>query len=201
MSQNAVPLNTLYATLIDSSCGMRFHNHRTALHSWCIVNFAGGTDGDTVREFDQSFPVRCSPEYSQISPSHTVGGSGHCTGPVFLSPCLRVVHTHGCPLPFEIIMVFTFLFLVKGNRAFKTFMGPETVGPQRRTGKHFKVHSYFHSPQMITFLFENVWLVVFPENAVGGSPRPVGAPKSGRFPQEEVGMKVFCSPRYQSVLG
>lgn len=180
---------------------MRFPSHRTALHSWWTVNLTGGTDGDTVREVQQSFPVRCSPEDSQVSPLHTVGVSGHCTGPVFLHSCLWVVHAHGCPLPFEIIGVFNFLFPVKGNRAFRTFVGPKTMGPQRRTGKHFEIQIYFCSPQMTTFLFENVWLSCSLRTQwVAALSMWQQHPNQGGFLQEGVEMKVFCSPRYQSVL-
>lgn len=162
---------------------MRFPSHRTALHSWWTVNLTGGTDGDTVREVQQSFPVRCSPEDSQVSPLHTVGVSGHCTGPVFLHSCLWVVHAHGCPLPFEIIGVFNFLFPVKGNRAFRTFVGPKTMGPQRRTGKHFEIQIYFCSPQMTTFLFENVWLSCSLRTQWVAAPKPGGVP-AGRSRNE-----------------
>lgn len=179
---------------------MRFCNHRTALHSWWIVNFTGGTDGDTVREVHQSFPVRCSPEYSQVCPLHTVGVSGRCTGPVLLRFCLRVVHTHGCPWPFEIIVVFNFLFPVKRNRAFKTFIGPKTVGPQRRTGKHFEIQIYFCIPQVTTFLFENMWLLYCLRMQWVAAVSTWQHPNQGRFPQEGVEMKVFCSPHYQPVL-
>lgn len=72
--------------------------------------------------------------------------------------CLRVGDAHWCPLPSEIILVCNFLFPLKGKKALNTFMGPKTVGPQRRTVKLFEVQIYLCSPQTTTFLFENLLL-------------------------------------------
>ena len=156
MSQNAMPL--YFMSNFDRLCyGLCFHDHRTAPRSWCTVNFTGRTDRDTVRKFHQSIPGRCS-EYSQISPLHTVGISGHGTGPVLLCSCLWVVHAHGCPLPFEIITVCNFLFPLKETEPLRHLWALK-LGPQWRSGKHFEVQIYFCSPQMTTFLFENVWLL------------------------------------------
>ena len=63
--------------------------------------------------------------------------SGHCTGTgaFLLWSCLRVGDAHWCPLPFEIILVHNFLFLVKENKAFNIGMGPKTCRAHSACGK------------------------------------------------------------------
>lgn len=80
-------------------------------------------------------------------------------------------------------------------------MGPETVGPQRRTGKLFEVKIYLSGPQMTTLLFENV-LLSFPEHTGKVVPWHKGTPKPAEVTERKEGIKVkvFCSPCYRSVL-
>lgn len=114
--------------------------------------------------------------------------------------CLRIGDAHWCPLPSEILLLYNFLFPVKGNKAFNTLMGPETVGPQRRTGKLFEVKIYLCGPQMTTLLFENV-LLSFPGHAGKVVPWQMGTPKPAEVTERKEGIKVkvFCSPYYKSV--
>lgn len=100
------------------------------------------------------FPVRCSPESSQISPFHTGPGfwSLHWPWPF---PPVVLPQSWWCTLSFKIILICNFCFPVKGHKALDTFMVPKIVGPQRRTRKLFKLQIYLCSPQMTTFLFEN----------------------------------------------
>lgn len=92
---------------------MCLYDHRTTLLSLHVVNFSGRTDTETGRGFISC--SHCSSHRVQPDmPITHVALSGHCTGtgPFLLWSCLRVGDAHWCPLPFEIILVHNFLFLV-----------------------------------------------------------------------------------------
>lgn len=175
---------------------MHLYDHGTTLLSLYVVNFSGRTDTETVRGCFQLLPVFSTQDLARYANYTCDWVSGHCpgTGPFLLCSCLRVGDAHWCSLPFEIILVHNFLFLVKGNKAFNILMGPKTGGPRRRPVKLFEVKIYLFGPQMTPFLFKNLLPSMSPESA-GWTSKP--GEVMGR--KEASKVKVFCTPQYKSV--
>ena len=153
---------------------MCLSDHRTTLLSLHVVNFSGRTDTETGGDF-----ISCSQRssHSLARPAHYTHGSFWSLHSYWRFPPVVLPQScdaHWCPLPFEIILVHNFLFLVKENKAFNIGMGPKTVGPWRKPVKIFEVKIDFRVPQITTFLFKNLLRSVSPKNA-GWPSKPRGS--------------------------